>query len=1003
MEVKAIGLGITEVAKLLHQHYGISGELEQLDGEIDFNFKVRSNNGKNYLLRISRANADTSFHEFVVSLHQHLINKNIPVPKPIFNLSNSCITTFTDGQQSNRTMRLFSWIEGRRWSEVEPITDRLLGELGSIAAQTTRALGDFKHPLRRVNFEWDIATSLWTREHLNLFDGDRLHIVSHFHALFEGVKAKYDSLRKGFIHNDVNDNNIIVSQDPFTPSINGLIDFGDAVHTQVINDLAVVVAYAAMHKPDVLGAASKVISSYHEHFPLTEDELEILYCCVAMRLVISVTKSAINKNKEPNNHYLQISEKPAWELLQKWITINPRHAHLSFRVACGFSVVPNSERVLRYLKNLNLRPTALFPTLNKTEIQHLDLSVASSFLGTVQEHSDQKLFEYKAGRLESENPERIVAGGYLEPRLVYSTDSYKRLGNSGYESRTIHLGVDFWVLSQTPIHSVLDGTVRILHDNNYDKDYGPTLVLEHTIDGVTFYTLYGHLSRKTLSLLGVGQTVKKGDLIGYVGNAEENGGWVPHLHFQLMFDLLGNSENFPGVAFHSEIDFWKALCPSPWIMFNYRQPASLDTEKIEQLRKVVLGKSLSLSYDEPLHIVRGDNVWLIDTNGRRYLDTVNNVAHVGHENHRVVKAGQQQMAVLNTNSRYLHENITRFAENLLSTFPPELSVVHFVNSGSEANELALRMAEAATGSKEVIALEAGYHGNTGRCVDVSSYKFDGKGGKGAPDTTHIVPLPDTYRGQHRGIDSGSVYAHYVLEALQALQTEEKRIGAFIAESIISCGGQIELPDGYLKQSYEMVRRAGGVCIADEVQVGCGRVGQHFWGFKLHGVIPDIVTIGKPIGNGHPIAAVVCTEEIATRFANGMEYFNTFGGNPVSCAIGNEVLNVIKDLKLQENALNTGEYLKSELRRLQQHFPVIGDVRGQGLFLGFELVDQQLKPLPVQTAYLANRMKVLGILMSVDGKDNNVIKIKPPLTFSKANTDYLIELLTQVFLEDAMQL
>jgi 4-aminobutyrate aminotransferase-like enzyme len=243
----------------------------------------------------------------------------------------------------------------------------------------------------------------------------------------------------------------------------------------------------------------------------------------------------------------------------------------------------------------------------------------------------------------------------------------------------------------------------------------------------------------------------------------------------------------------------------------------------------------------------------------------------------------------------------------------------------------------------------------------------------------------------------------VQEQIDKIQSLGRKPAAFICESIISCGGQIELPEQFLGMAYASVRNAGGICIADEVQVGCGRIGKQFWGFQLHGVIPDIVTIGKPIGNGHPLAAVVCTREVADAFANGMEYFNTFGGNPVSCAIGTEVLRVIREEHLQENALETGNYLKAELGKMQKEFPVIGDVRGQGLFLGIELTDGDLNPQTDKAAYLANRMKELGILMSTDGKDVNVIKIKPPLVFSRSHADQLLEALQRVFREDFMQL
>ncbi|NRA11764.1 MAG: aminotransferase class III-fold pyridoxal phosphate-dependent enzyme, partial [Crocinitomicaceae bacterium] len=521
---------------------------------------------------------------------------------------------------------------------------------------------------------------------------------------------------------------------------------------------------------------------------------------------------------------------------------------------------------------------------------------------------------------------------------------------------------------------------------------------------VSFYTLYGHLSRSCFENLKLNQHIKQGDKIAEVGNSSVNGNWTPHLHFQILLDLLGNKTNYPGTCIWKDKEVWSSICPDPNSIFKneiLNKAAETNSIALTEYRKEHLGKSLSLSYETPLYIVRGEGAYLIDTTGRKYLDTVNNVAHVGHEHPRVVKAGQQQMGLLNTNTRYLNENINAFAEALLSTFPDELSVVHFVNSGSEANELALRMAKANTGEKDMIAIEVGYHGNANACIDISSYKFDGKGGKGKPDFTQIVPLPDSFRGIYQGEGTGEKYASHVKEAIEEIQSKGRNVAAFIAESIISCGGQIELPEGYLKTAYESVRSAGGICISDEVQVGFGRVGKTFWGFELHEVVPDIVTVGKPIGNGHPMAAVVCTKAVAERFTNGMEYFNTFGGNPVSSAIGAEVLGVIKDEKLQEKALEIGNYLKLQLTELSLQFPVIGDVRGEGFFLGIELVDQDKTPLADHAYYLANRMKNMGILMSVDGPQHNVLKIKPPMVFSRENAEELISRMTLVFGEDFM--
>ncbi|NPD86839.1 aminotransferase class III-fold pyridoxal phosphate-dependent enzyme, partial [Lentimicrobium sp. L6] len=827
-----------------------------------------------------------------------------------------------------------------------------------------------------------------------------------FQSLFKEIHEPYQSLRKSVVHSDANDNNVIVSNDLIHPQVKAIIDYGDAIYTQTINDLAIAIAYAVMNKSDVLEASLPIIKAYYQEFPLLEEELEFLYTLVAMRLVISVTKSAINRQLEPDNTYLLISEKPAWQVLEKWKAISEDLAHYSFRAACGFCPHPKEKEFKNWAAKQNISIQSLFPQIEFEELKKVDMSIESTWMGHESEYLNNQFTEYKLQELKSANKNIIVAGGYLETRPFYITDAYKKESNNGPIYRAVHLGTDLWLEAKTAIHAPLDGEVFSIHHNDADKDYGPTLILKHqTEEGLEFYSLYGHLSLNSLNQIKKNQKVKRGELIAWVGNQEENGNWAAHLHFQLMLSMLDYEYDFPGVSTAKELEIWSSICPDSnllWKEKNLEEALQKDNEQLIKYRKQHLGKSLSLSYDIPLKMVRGAGAFLLDSSGRKYLDTVNNVAHVGHEHERVVKAGQAQMGILNTNSRYLHENINQFAEELLSTFPQELSVVHFVNSGSEANELALRMCRAYSGQKDMIAVEIGYHGNTNGCIEVSSYKFDGKGGKGAPEHTHIVPLPDAYRGLYQGENCGEKYAAHIQEQVDRIQAKGRNVAGFICESIISCGGQIELPEDYLKTAYSAIRKAGGLCISDEVQVGVGRVGKAFWGFQLHDVVPDIVTIGKPIGNGHPLAAVVCTRAVADAFANGMEYFNTFGGNPVSCAIGREVLRVVKDEKLQQNALEVGEYLKSELEVLSKDFPIIGNVRGQGLFLGFELVDENKNPLPEKAAYLANRMKDLGILMSTDGKDVNVLKIKPPMVFSKENAEELIKRLKVIFTEDFMR-
>ena len=394
-------------------------------------------------------------------------------------------------------------------------------------------------------------------------------------------------------------------------------------------------------------------------------------------------------------------------------------------------------------------------------------------------------------------------------------------------------------------------------------------------------------------------------------------------------------------------------------------------ETLMQRRKNFLGGNLSVAYEQPLNIVRGSMQYLYDAEGRQYLDAYNNVAHVGHCHPKVVAAGQRQMELLNTNTRYLNDLILDYAERLTATFPEPLEVCFFVNSGSEANELAIRLARTHTKARDMIVLDHAYHGNTTTLIDLSPYKHDGPGGEGAPSWVHKVPIPTS----------------------AADADEVEKIGlplcGFIAESMPSVAGQIVLPDGYLGRVYEAVRAAEGVCIADEVQTGYGRIGTHFYAFEKYGVVPDVVVLGKPIGNGHPIGAVITTRAIAASFDNGMEFFSTFGGNNVSCAIGLRVLEAVQEEKLQAHALRVGERLLEGLRALQRQHDIIREVRGSGLFIGVELMRNQW-PATKEAHRIANQMRARGILLGTDGPHHNVIKIRPPMPFSDSDADLLLE-------------
>ena len=360
-----------------------------------------------------------------------------------------------------------------------------------------------------------------------------------------------------------------------------------------------------------------------------------------------------------------------------------------------------------------------------------------------------------------------------------------------------------------------------------------------------------------------------------------------------------------------------------------------------QRRKKNLGASLSLSYQEPIQMAGAAFQYMYDTAGNTFLDAYNNIIQVGHCHPKVVRAGQRTMSRLNTNTRYIYEELLSYTDALLSKFPSQLNKVYLVNSGSAASDLALRIAKTFTEKNMTMVMEHGYHGNTQNTIDISHYKYNHKGGKGRADSIIEAKLPKYFQS---GFDSEEAAAtHFSSLALTDIRKNKGQIAAFITEPIVGCGGQVPLPKTYLAPIYEAIRAQGGVCISDEVQVGFGRMGRHFWGYELYDVVPDIVILGKPIGNGHPMAAVITTTALSERFNNGMEFFSSFGGNPVSCAIGEAVLKVLEEEDLPGKAERVGGYLKDGLKHLQTTFSIMGDVRGEGLFLGVEIVDANGRP------------------------------------------------------------
>lgn len=991
------------LAALLSRKYGLEGVLQRLDGEFDLNFLLRAGQGQHFIVKVMHAECDIALVDMqctaIRRVHDHDPDAKIPVIVPTIDGGNHA--SLIDELGNERIVWIMSCLAGEVYASLKPRPRALVGDIGKAIARFNTALASFHHPLLERDIKWDLRKPHWIAEHLDLLaDQSRHRLVKRILAGFDQVERSLERLPRMTLHNDLNDYNILIERIDGEARLSGLIDFGDLLYGPLVCELAIAGAYLVLDEDRPLDVLQALVAGYHKEHRLSVDEIEIIWPLLLTRLSVSVVNAAMMKRERPDDLYVSVTEGPAWAFLERYAATPPKWVSAHLRIACNLPAADDAEDAHAWISanSPNFRPVM---ELAVPPGSRIDASVASLIPANP--------LAPDPAELGASAPEGTI-GRYAEPRLVHARPAQSAGAETDEHGRTVYLGIDLFAPAGQPVHAPLSGTVHASGHDGRAGGRGGAVVLRHDPgDGTSFFTFYGHLSQAA-SLLTPGATIAAGDLIGHLGTAGENGGWATHLRFQLCLCDLGLGIDWPETADPDEAATWLQLFPNPAALVGI-DPASVDGtphrhDSLRARRRILLGGNLKLSYSTPLSIARGWRHFLFDSHGRRYLDAYNNVPHVGHGHPRVAAVAARQSAILSTNTRYLHDALPDYAEALVAKLPEPLRVCYFVNSASEGNELALRLARAATGARDTIVMEQGYHGNTNAAIDISAYKFDGPGGRGAPDWVHVVPQPDPYRGRFKreNPDAGRLYARCVADTIERITAQGRNLAAFICEPLPSVGGQIVLADHYLREVYRMVRAAGGCCIADEVQTGLGRLGRYFWGFETQDVVPDIIVLGKPLGNGHPIAAVVTTRHIAERFDNGMEFFSTFGGNTVSAAIGHEVLRIIEDEALADNAERTGQYLRQGLDRLRARFPVIGDVRGHGLFLGVELVLDQdtLEPASMAARHLVHRLLEERILAGTEGRFDNVLKIRPPLTFDFEAADILLSKMEKILLEDPMQ-
>lgn len=978
-----------DVVQVLLDEYGMKvEEQEELGGEVDHNHRIRTSSGDEFLLKVSEgAVTEALFWQESVLTHLEDDVPDLPLPRLVHTLSGAVWVT-VESRQRQFVARLLTWLPGKMISEVEDQSESLLVELGSVAGRLTQSLArlDSRHS---QSHQWDLRNARVVVEEALPFiqaPEDR-ELVVRVLGWFDRVRPQLDTLPTGVVHQDLNDFNVLVRPDADGgQQVSGVLDVGDALFTARVAEVAIAVAYAMLRKEDPLWAASAVVQGFHSVAPLSEAEIAVIFPLAAARLCVNVGVWT-RRTSTSENRYGRDRMRHTWPALRKIAHIAPSYAEVTLRSACGLGTarVIDPARWARVLQHADL-----VAPIDEGVWTELDLSPASSLWDDI-DWCDPTEVGSAVDALLGDRTARTGFSRHLAPSLLRAD----RRAQPPREPATIQLGSVVLAQPGSSVRFPAKGQIVKVTD-------GGPVVAEHTFDGADgahFWTCWWGID----ATVGVGDRLQPGDLLGTVAPSGDmlGLGATVQIHVVGSADLAVSPP--PQRVRVSDVANWNVLSADPDLLLRLpsrpEQETRLQGLDVQALRDRRLARSQRAYYASPPNFVRGRGVWLYDEHGYGYLDAINNVTHVGHAEPRIIQVAAAQLKKLNTNSRFLYPGIATYAQRLVATLPGPLEVVFFVCTGSEANDLALRMARQVTGRTDVIVIDGAYHGNTAAVMGISPDRYKGPGGRGAPSTTHEVIRPDVYRGPFgaHDPDAGSKYAREVAKVAKTLTGEGKPLAAFIAESLMGTAGNIVFPDGYLRAAFAAVRAEGGLCISDEVQVGVGRLGSHFWGFQAQGVVPDIVTMGKPLGNGHPIAAVVTTRAIADAFDDGVKYFNTFGGNPVSCAIGTAVLDIVQGDGLQSRATDVGAYFLQSLEQLKSRHEVIGDVRGRGLYLGVELVRNRetQEPADEEALAISERMKDKGVIVYPTGAHGNVLKIKPPMIFGPGHVDVFVEVLDSV--------
>jgi len=974
-----------DAERIARESYGLTVVATELGSNQDRNFLLEEPSGARSVLRIDNPVFGDEARDGQHAALEAYRAAGVAVASVLPGLNGELTQRFGDF-----AVRRSEFAAGEAMVEHGYLAPGVLAEFGALAAASVRALEGLVHPgLDRAHM-WDMRVAYTETRKLAASIADhalRARVLAAAADAQHALAPVADALSVQAIHGDLTDDNVMGHRGedsrlhPHT-----VLDLGDLAYGWRVAELAVAVASMLHHEPARPLRALETIASFHESAPLTGAEARALWPLVVLRATVLVASGWRQLEIDGDNVYARdrvageqaiFDAATAVPLVEATELVLARLGFPGRAAGAGLAVVSTPT-------GAGVHPLkALLPGLTG-EVRILDPSFESETLDAG---------KWMAGNAESRLVADALAGGAHAAVFPYGVYRLTRtVVDAADPAATWPTVTEVWMAGGEALEvtAPVDARVSVVSADS--------IMLELDADW-------------RLRISGVlpdarpGVALRAGAGIGALArSAEPRPITVSLLRVDAPVPVETAEHAPPMFALPDRVPAWRRFTHDPASLLGLPALAQRDEAADEQRRREhIFASAQERYYERPMLIERGWRHHLVDTTGRAYIDMVNNVTGIGHGHPGVADAVNRQIRILNTNSRFLYRELAEYSERLLALLPKNsgLDTVLLVNSGSEAVDLALRLAQAATGRKTVVALREAYHGWTMASDAVTTSAYDNPYAlQNRPDWVHVSDVPNRFRGTYRGEGTGPRYAADLGADLQALGEEGRDVAAFICESVLGNAGGVLLPEGYLADAYARVRAAGGLCIADEVQVGFGRMGSSFWGFEQSGVIPDIVTIAKPMGNGFPIGGVITSKRIADALATQGQFFSSAGGNPLSCRVGLAVLDAMRDEGLQENARIVGGRLAAGFRALAEKHQIIGPIHGEGLYLGVELVRDRetLEPATQEAAAICERLRELGVIVLTTSERSNVLKVKPPLTLSAESADFVVAALDRVLTE-----